>query len=218
MTSNFLRILLVDDHPVVRRGLRAMFDERDGMCVVAEAADGQEALDTLAGTRVDVVLMDLRMVAGMDGATATSRITELPSPPPVLVLTTYDTDSDILSAVEAGATGYILKDAPPDQLCQAVATAARGETALAANVAARLLGRLRSAEPTLSSREIEILRNLARGLSNRAISRTLFISEATVKTHLVHIYDKLGVNSRSAAIATALERGIIRPGTPSDSG
>ncbi|WP_344099454.1 response regulator transcription factor [Nocardiopsis rhodophaea] len=206
-----LRILLVDDHPVVRRGLRAMFDEREDMEVVAEAADGQEALATLDAATVDVVLMDLRMGHGMDGVTATRTISERPDAPPVLVLTTYDSDADILAAVEAGATGYMLKDAPPEQLCQAVAAAARGETALAPNVAARLMGRLRSPQPALSAREIEILGLLARGLSNRALSRELFISEATVKTHLVHIYDKLGVDNRTAAISAALERGIIRP-------
>ncbi len=211
-----LRILLVDDHPVVRHGLKAMFSERPDMLVVAEADDGRAALDALAsaatgGTSgVDVVLMDLRMGAGMDGVTAIRRITALDSPPPVLVLTTYDTDADILAAVEAGATGYMLKDAPPDQLCAAVHAAARGQTALAPDVANRLMDRLRSPRPVLSGRELEILGLLARGLSNRAISRELFISEATVKTHLVHVFDKLGVDNRTAAITTALQRGIIR--------
>ena len=206
-----LRILLVDDHPVVRHGLKAMFAERSDMDVVAEAADGQGALDTLhTGTSVDVVLMDLRMGAGMDGVTAIRAITALTDPPPVLVLTTYDTDADILAAVEAGATGYMLKDAPPDQLCEAVHTAARGQTALAPDVANRLMDRLRSPVPTLSGRELEILGLLAKGLSNRAISKRLFISEATVKTHLVHVFEKLDVDNRTAAITTALRRGLIR--------
>ena len=206
-----LRILLVDDHPVVRHGLKAMFAERADMDVVAEAADGRAALDTLrSGTGVDVVLMDLRMGAGMDGVTAIRAITALTDPPPVLVLTTYDTDADILAAVEAGATGYMLNDAPPDQLCEAVHTAARGQTALAPDVADRLMGRLRSPVPTLSGRELEILGLLAMGLSNRAISKRLFISEATVKTHLVHVFEKLGVDNRTAAITTALRRGLIR--------
>ncbi|MEV0051992.1 response regulator transcription factor [Saccharopolyspora shandongensis] len=205
-----LRILLVDDHPVVRRGLRAMFDDRPDMTVVAEAADGQAALDALAGTEVDIVLMDLQMPTGMDGVTATRRITA-EGGPPVLVLTTYDSDADILTAVEAGATGYMLKDAPPEELCQAVWLAASGQTALAPGVAARLLGHLRRPQPALSPREVEILQLLAQGLSNRALSKALFISEATVKTHLVHIYDKLGVDNRTAAITTALQRGIIRP-------
>ncbi|HJE61810.1 MAG TPA: response regulator transcription factor [Nocardiopsis listeri] len=201
----------MDDHPVVRHGLKAMFAERADMDVVAEAADGQAALDTLrSGTSVDVVLMDLRMGAGMDGVTAIRAVTALTDPPPVLVLTTYDTDADILAAVEAGATGYMLKDAPPDQLCEAVHTAARGQTALAPGVADRLMNRLRSPVPTLSGRELEILGLLAQGLSNRAISKRLFISEATVKTHLVHVFEKLGVDNRTAAITTALRRGLIR--------
>nr|WP_026116708.1 response regulator transcription factor [Nocardiopsis valliformis] len=211
----------MDDHPVVRHGLKAMFAERPDMDVVAEAADGRAALDVLTGTvgtggtrtretEVDIVLMDLRMGAGMDGVTAIRHITELDSPPPVLVLTTYDTDADILAAVEAGATGYMLKDAPPEQLCEAVHAAARGQTALAPGVANRLMDRLRSPRPALSGRELEILGLLAQGLSNRAISRELFISEATVKTHLVHVFDKLGVDNRTAAITTALQRGIIR--------
>ncbi|GAB3482086.1 response regulator [Nocardiopsis coralliicola] len=215
-----LRLLLVDDHPVVRRGLRAMFDKRADMRVAAEAADGREALAALDAAerggegggagRIDAVLMDLQMGAGMDGVTATREIAARPGAPPVLVLTTYDSDADILAAVEAGATGYMLKDAPPEQLCSAVLAAARGETALAPDVAARLFQRLRSPEPALSPREVEILGLLARGLSNKALSRELFVSEATVKTHLVHIYAKLGVDNRTAAIHTATERGILR--------
>lgn len=217
-----LRILLVDDHPVVRRGLRAMFEDHGGMRVVGEATDGTQALQALAalvapeGTGVDIVLMDLQMGPGMDGVAATGRITAQPDAPPVLVLTTYDTDADILAAVEAGASGYMLKDAPPEELCRAVRAAARGETALAPHVAARLLGRLRTPGPALSPREVEILGLLARGLANRAIARELFISEATVKTHLVHIYDKLGVDSRTAAVSVALERGIIRSASRED--
>lgn len=207
--NDALRILLVDDHPVVRRGLRAMFDDRDDMTVVAEAGDGRAALEVLDSVDVDIILMDLQMT-GMDGVTATRHITSRTSAPPVLVLTTYDTDADILAAVEAGATGYMLKDAPPEQLCHAAHSAAQGQTALAPDVAARLLGRLRTPQPALSPREVDILRLLAQGMSNRTLSRELFISEATVKTHLVHIYDKLGVDNRTAAITTALDRGIIR--------
>jgi DNA-binding NarL/FixJ family response regulator len=157
-----------------------------------------------------VVLMDLQMGAGMNGVEATRRITALPRPPAVLILTTYSTDADILAAVEAGATGYLLKDAPPEELVSAVRAAARGETVLAPPVAARLLGRVRSGRPTLSPRETEILELLAEGLANRQISKRLFISEATVKTHLVHVYDKLGVDSRTAAVAAALQSGLLR--------
>ncbi|MER5866593.1 response regulator transcription factor [Kitasatospora sp. NPDC002040] len=208
-----IRVLLVDDHPVVRRGLRAMVDELPELEAVGEAADGAEALRVLEGLaqRPDVVLMDLQMGTGMHGVEATRRITALPDPPAVLILTTYSTDADILAAVEAGATGYLLKDAPPEELAAAVLATARGETVLAPPVAARLLGRVRAGRPTLSPREAEILQLLALGLANKQISKRLFISEATVKTHLVHIYDKLGVDSRTAAIASGLTSGLIRP-------
>ncbi|MEU5421961.1 response regulator [Streptomyces sp. NPDC001407] len=207
-----IRVLLVDDHPVVRRGLRAMVDELPEVTAVGEAADGAEALGLLdGGIRPDVVLMDLQMGAGMHGVEATRRITALPDPPAVLILTTYSTDADILAAVEAGATGYLLKDAPPEDVAAAVHAAARGETVLAPPVAARLLGRVRAGRPALSPREAEILGLLAEGLANKQISRRLFISEATVKTHLVHIYGKLGVDSRTAAIAAGLAQGLIRP-------
>ncbi len=210
-----IRVLVVDDHPVVRRGLRAMVDDLADVTAVGEAADGAAALDLLgtlpAEQRPDVVLMDLQMGAGMHGVEATRRITALPDPPAVLVLTTYSTDADILAAVEAGATGYLLKDAPPEDLAAAIHATARGETVLAPPVAARLLGRVRAGRPTLSPREAEILQLLAEGLPNRQISKRLFISEATVKTHLVHIYDKLGVDSRTSAVAAGLAAGIVRP-------
>lgn len=211
-----IRVLLVDDHPVVRRGLRAMVDDLPELEAVGEAAEGAAALRVLAelaesGSRPHVVLMDLQMGAGMHGVEATRRITALPDPPAVLILTTYSTDADILAAVEAGATGYLLKDAPPEEVAAAVRAASRGETVLAPPVAARLLGRVRAGRPTLSPREAEILQLLAEGLANRQISKRLFISEATVKTHLVHIYEKLGVDSRTAAIASGLSSGLIRP-------
>ncbi|WP_125613005.1 response regulator [Specibacter cremeus] len=210
-----IRILLVDDHPVVRAGLRAMLGGFEEFDVVAEAAEGAgaireiERLATL-GEPVDVVLMDLQMGAGMDGVGATRRIRAMPTAPPVLILTTYDTDADILAAVEAGASGYMLKDAPPEQIRAAVQAAAAGETALAPEVAARLMGRIRNPAPALSAREIELVELLATGLANKAIAKKMFISEATVKTHLVHIYDKLGVDNRTAAIAAATARRIIR--------
>ncbi|MHA6759211.1 response regulator [Streptacidiphilus sp. PAMC 29251] len=212
-----IRVLLVDDHPVVRRGLRALLEELAGVEPVGEAADGAaalrllEQLDQAGGPPVDVVLMDLQMGEGMHGVEATRRITALPDAPSVLILTTYSTDADILAAVEAGATGYLLKDAPPEELAAAVRAAARGETVLAPPVAALLLGRVRSSGgPRLSPREEEILGLLAEGLANRQISKRLFISEATVKTHLVHVYDKLGVDSRTAAVAAGVRRGLIR--------
>lgn len=210
-----LRVLLVDDHPVVRAGLRAMFSGFEDVSVAEEAANGDEALRILerefaVGGRIDLVLMDLQMAPGMDGVTATRRIKEQYPNLPVLVLTTYDTDADILAAVEAGASGYMLKDAPPSSIRDAARSAAAGQTALAPEVAARLMGRMRNPAPSLSAREIELAELLATGMSNRAISRRLFISEATVKTHLVHIYEKLGVDNRTAAIAVARERRIIR--------
>ncbi|WP_028280329.1 response regulator transcription factor [Arthrobacter sp. H5] len=209
-----IRMLLVDDHPVVRAGLRSMLTDFEGMTVVAEAADGAGALAELGrltalGEPVQVVLMDLQMGTGMDGVTATSRIRALDGPP-VLILTTYDNDADILAAVEAGAAGYMLKDAPPEQIRSAVLAAASGRTALAPEVAARLMGRIRNPEPALSAREVELLELLATGLGNRELARQMFISEATVKTHLVHIYGKLGVDNRTAAISEARRRRIIR--------
>lgn len=213
-----IRILLVDDHPVVRAGLRAMLADFPGVSVVAEAADGDAALAELGrlstlGEPVDLVLMDLQMGTGMDGVTATGKIKAGLAgtpPPPVLILTTYDTDADILAAVEAGASGYMLKDAPPEQIQQAVLSAAAGQTALAPEVAARLMGRIRNPSPALSPREVQLLELLATGMGNRAMAKQLFISEATVKTHLVHIYSKLGVDNRTAAIAVAAQRRIIR--------
>lgn len=207
-----IRVLLVDDHPVVRAGLRAMLADFEGVEVAAEAADGVAALAELAkartlGERVDVVLMDLQM-AGMDGVTATGRVRALEDAPPVLILTTYDTDADIRSALDAGASGYMLKDAPPEDIRRAVLDAAAGARVLAPDVQARI-ERTRQ-EDALSARELELLALLAGGASNRALAKALFISEATVKTHLVHIYAKLGVDSRTAAIAEARRKRIIR--------
>jgi len=219
-----IRVMLVDDHPVVRAGLRSMIDSEPDLVVVAEAADGEQALlaleelesidavdavDDAAGA-VDVVLMDLQMPL-VDGVAATARIAARPDPPPVLVLTTYDTDADILRAIEAGATGYMLKDAPPDELCRAVRSAAAGQAVFHATVASRVLGHMRNPDPAgLSAREIEILTLVAQGLANRQIAAQIYLSEATVKTHLVHIFDKLGVDNRTAAVAAGVDRGIIR--------
>jgi len=204
-----IRLLIADDHPVVRDGLRGMLANEADFEVVGEAASGAEAVALTERERPDVVLMDLQM-PGVDGATATAEIAERFPGTRVLVLTTYDTDADILRAVEAGATGYLLKDAPRERLFPAIRSAARGETVLAPAVATRLVSRMRvPAEEALTSREIEVLELVAKGSSNADVAASLFISEATVKTHLLHIFGKLGVDDRTAAVVSALERGII---------
>ncbi len=205
-----IRLLLADDHPVVRAGLRAVLEAEDDLTVVAETADPDEAVRLAAELDVDVVLMDLQFGEQMRGAAATAAITARPGAPRVLVLTTYDTDTDILDAVEAGATGYLLKDAPPEELAAGVRTAAAGRSALAPAVAQRLMDRMRTPAVALSKREAEVLQLVADGLSNQQISQRLFVSQATVKSHLVHIFTKLDVDSRTAAVATASARGLIR--------
>ncbi|QPZ37705.1 response regulator [Paramicrobacterium chengjingii] len=203
-----IRLLIADDHPVVRAGLRALFETEEDMTVIAEAATGVEAM-RMADHDIDLVLMDLQFGGGTQGVEATRRIREAGGPR-VLVLTNYDTDADILGAVEAGAAGYLLKDAPPAELLTAVRAAAAGETALAPSVAGRLAARKDAASVALSLREAEVLDLVANGQSNRTIARQLFLSEATVKSHLVHIFTKLGVSSRTQAVAAARERGLIR--------
>jgi DNA-binding NarL/FixJ family response regulator len=204
-----LRVIVADDHPVVREGLRAMLDAEPDLEVVGEAASGAEAVTLAAALRPDVVLMDLRM-PGTDGVAATGRIVAA-GDARVLVVTTYDTDADILRAVEAGATGYLLKDTPRRQLADAVRAAARGETVLAPPVARKLVSRVRPAADPPTPRELEVLGQVARGLSNVDIGRELHISEATVKTHLVRVFEKLGVSDRTAAVTTALSRGLLGP-------
>ncbi|MCX5582349.1 response regulator [Streptomyces erythrochromogenes] len=205
-----IRLLLADDHPVVRAGLRAVLDTEADFAVVAEAATAERAVELAAGEPVDVVLMDLQFGPGMHGSEATALITARPGAPRVLVLTTYDTDADILAAVEAGASGYLLKDAPPEELAAAVRTAAAGQSALAPAVALRLMDRMRMPAEALTKRELEVLQLVADGLSNQQISKQLFLSQATVKSHLVHVYAKLGVESRTAAVAAAATRRLIR--------
>ncbi len=203
------RVLVVDDHPVVRGGLVAWLAAQPDLDVVGEAADGLEALAQVAATAPDVVLMDLRMPR-MDGVTAIEKLAASHPGVRVLVLTTYDTDADIVRAVAAGATGYLLKDAPLPQLADAVRAAARGETVLAPPVAARLVSRMRAPvveEPT--ARELEVLAGVARGLTNAEIGRALFIGEATVKTHLLRVFAKLGVDDRTRAVMVAVERGLL---------
>ncbi|MCQ4206319.1 MULTISPECIES: response regulator [Streptomyces] len=205
-----IRLLLADDHPVVRAGLRAVLDAEPDFEIAAEAPTAERAVALAGSERVDVVLMDLQFGAGMHGAQATALIAALPDGPRVLVLTTYDTDADILAAVEAGASGYLLKDAPPEELAAAVRTAASGRSALAPAVADRLMDRMRAPSEALSRRELEVLQLVRDGLSNADVARELFLSQATVKSHLVHIYAKLGVDSRTAAVAAAVGQGLLR--------
>ena len=205
-----LRVVVVDDHPVVRDGLRGMLDGQPDLTVVGEAGDGREAVTVVARERPDVVLMDLRMPV-LDGVAAIARITADQPGVRILVLTTYDEDHDIVRAIEAGARGVLLKDAPREDLFRAIRSAARGEMVLAPTVTARMLGRMRAPqEQTPTERELEVLTLVARGLTNRAIGRELALSEATVKTHLVHLFTKLGVADRTAAVTAALDRGLIR--------
>ena len=205
-----IRILLVDDHPVVRLGLRALFDQEDDLTVVGEAGTPEEAVAAVRELRPDLVLMDLQLGRAGNGADVTQAIRSGPDAPPVLILTNYDTDGDIIRSIEAGASGYLLKGAPPDELLLAVRSAAAGESALAPPIASRLLERLRTPQTSLSPREIEVLERVAAGCSNGEIARELVITEQTVKSHLVHIYTKLGVSSRTAAVSLARDRGILR--------
>ncbi|MGW4158045.1 response regulator [Streptomyces sp. NPDC004788] len=203
-----VRILLCDDHAVVRAGLLALLGSAPGIEVVGEAGSGEEAVAMAAHLRPDVVLMDLQLGAGIDGVEATRRIA--PTGVHVLVLTTYDTDADITRAIEAGATGYLLKAERPEELFAAIHSAAQGRTTLSPPVASRVMDRMRgAARPTLTDRERDILGQLAHGLGNREIARALFISEATVKTHLGRIYAKLGVDTRAGAVAVAKEQRLL---------
>ncbi len=204
-----LRVLVVEDHPLFRRGVLALLEAADGLTVSGTAASGEEAVGRAAELSPDVVLMDLRMPR-MDGVTAIEKLAGTHPGVRVLVLTTYDTDADIVRAVAAGATGYLLKDAPLPQLADAVRAAARGETVLAPPVAARLVSRMRApAVEAPTARELEVLAGVARGLTNAEIGRELFIGEATVKTHLLRVFAKLGVDDRTRAVMVAVERGLL---------
>ncbi len=212
MTEDRTRLLIADDHPVVRAGLRGMLSSQPDFEVVAEATNGEEAVTLTRRLRPHVVLMDLRMPV-MDGVTAIGQIKKEHQDVQILVLTTYDSDADILPAIETGATGYLLKDTPRKELFDAIRDAARGKPVLTSSVAARLMDRMRGpAEEALSSREIEVLKLVAKGASNREIADKLYVTEATVKSHLLHIFGKLGVTDRTAAVTKALERGILRLG------
>ncbi|HWD63339.1 MAG TPA: response regulator transcription factor [Humibacter sp.] len=211
-----VRLLVVDDHPVVRDGIVGMVSSDPDIEVVGEASDGGEAIRLALGLEPDVVLMDLRM-PGTDGVSAIRELARLGVPSRVVVLTTYDADSDVLPAIEAGATGYLLKDAPRDELVRAVHAAALGRTSLASSVASRLIDRVRSPEASLlSPRELQVLALVADGATNRQAGVRLHVSEATVKTHLLSIYAKLGVSDRAAAVAEGFRRGLLGL-SPSDS-
>jgi DNA-binding NarL/FixJ family response regulator len=204
-----IQILIVDDHPVVRDGLKGMLAGLPEFEVVGDVQDGQQAVEAAARLAPQVVLMDLRMPV-MDGVEATARIRTRQAGTYVLVLTTYDTDADILRAIEAGATGYILKDAPREELYRAIRSTAIGQSYLSPTVATRLMGQLRApGESALSQRELEVLTWVAKGASNKEIGRALHLSEATVKSHLLHIFSKLGVNDRTQAVTLAMQKGII---------
>ncbi|WP_066527979.1 response regulator transcription factor [Corynebacterium bouchesdurhonense] len=211
-----IRVLLADDHEIVRLGLRAVLEDAEDIMVVGEVATAEGAIATAQAGGVDVVLMDLRFGAGvegtrvMTGAQATAEINAtMQQPPKVLVVTNYDTDADILGAIEAGAVGYLLKDAPPEELVAAVRSTARGDASLSPVVRDRLDAREQTPRSSLTPRELEVLQLVAAGSSNREIGGELMLSEATVKSHLVHIYDKLGVRSRTSAVASARELGVL---------
>ena len=207
-----ISVLIVDDHPVVRDGLTAILGTQPDLEVVGTAGTGTAALREVAALAPDVVLMDLQLPE-LGGIATTAAIRERHPQVQVLVLTSYDSDADIVAAIEAGAVGYLLKDADRDELCGGIRAAAAGRSALSPAVAAKVLARMRGeTAPGLSTREIDVLHAVARGHSNKQIARTLHISEATVKTHLLHIYAKLGVDDRTAAVTAALDRGVIRLG------
>ena len=211
-----IRVLLADDHEIVRLGLRAVLESADDIEVIGEVATAEATIAAAQAGGIDVILMDLRFGPGVEGtrlatgADATAEIKRtMEKPPHVLVVTNYDTDADILGAIEAGALGYLLKDAPPEELLAAVRSAAEGDSTLSPTVANRLMTRVRTPRTSLTPRELEVLKLVASGSSNREIGRTLLLSEATVKSHLVHIYDKLGVRSRTSAVAAARKQGVL---------
>ena len=211
--TNPVRVLLADDHHVVRAGLRAVLETAADIEVVDEAPTGALAVERVAAGGIDLVLMDLQFgpdTDAMQGVAATAAITARPGAPKVLVLTTYDSDADITAALTAGACGYLLKDTPTDELAQAIRNAVGGRSPMGPTIANRLVERIRRPATALSSRELEVLQLVADGLSNKEIGRALFLSEATVKSHLVHVFQKLSADSRTAAVAAARQQGLIR--------
>lgn len=204
-----IRVLLVDDHPVVRSGVAALLGDAERIEVVGAAANGADAIRMAAERRPDVVLCDLRLGEGLDGVGVTEALRRLPEPPSVLILTTYDNDTDIARAVLAGAAGYLLKDAQPEDIVQGIVDAAAGRLVLSRDLEARVVERMAQGVPSLSARELDVLALVAEGSTNREIARQLFISEGTVKTHLVHAFAKLGAESRTAAVAAARRHGLL---------
>ena len=206
-----IRIVVADDHPIVRGGLVALLSAADDIEVVGEASDGEMAVQLALESLPDLVLMDLRM-PGIDGDVSTARILSAQPGIRVVVLTTYETDDSILRAIEAGASGYLLKAAPQEEILAGIRSVARGEVALAPSIAALLVRRVRAPQTrsvTLSDRETQVLALVATGMSNRTIAAELFVSEATVKTHLLHTFEKLGVSDRTRAVTLAMERGLL---------
>lgn len=204
-----ITVLLVDDHPVVRTGLRAVLDTGTEISIVAEAASGEEALTLAEHFQPDVVLCDLRLGAGMDGLKTAQALRELDPAPAVLILSTYDRDADVLGAMAAGASGYLLKEATPEAISNGIKRVAAGETVLAPEMASRVLAGMRDPLPELTEREREVLRLLATGATNKEMARQLFVAEATIKSHLVHVFTKLGVDNRARAVALVQETGLI---------
>ncbi|WP_405218770.1 response regulator [Agrococcus sp. Ld7] len=204
-----IEILLVDDHPVVRSGLRAVLETSADLTVVGEAATGEEAVALAEHLRPDVVLCDLRLGDGMDGIAATAALRALEPAPAVLILTTFDREAEILGAIEAGAAGYLLKDVPPARIVDGIRRAATGDTVLEPELAARVIQGIRNPLPKLTERERDVLQLLATGAGNREMAKSLFVTEATVKSHLVHIFTKLEVDSRARAVHVARERGLL---------
>ncbi|WP_231443067.1 response regulator [Brevibacterium zhoupengii] len=204
-----IRVILVDDHPVVRAGLRSVIDAPDHIAVIGEASTGEEALDLVDEFAPDVVLCDLRLGEGIDGIEVTKRLNARPSKPAVLILTTFDNDSEIVAALNAGAAGYLLKDINPEDISTAIEKASRGETYLPPEISSKVVAAMRNPGPKLTRRERDVVKLLATGASNAQIAQELFVTEATVKSHLVNVFTKLGVESRSRAIRVAEDQGLV---------
>ncbi|UVI35603.1 response regulator [Brevibacterium spongiae] len=204
-----IRVILVDDHPVVRAGLKSVIDAPDNIAVVGEAGSGEEALTIVDDLAPDVVLCDLRLGEGIDGIEVTKRLRAKENPPAVLILTTFDLDSEIIAAINAGASGYLLKDIDPGDISMAIEKAAKGETYMPPEISSKVFAAMRNPGPKLTRRERDVVKLLATGASNAQIAQELFVTEATVKSHLVNVFTKLGVDSRARAIRVAEDQGLV---------